>query len=71
MPNSESLANAINALEAAAVFDGPLAEAHGRIANHEGQIYLHLADDKDTVFVVDTNGWRECPNPPVQFLAQH
>lgn len=67
VPHSESLTNAANAIEAAAVFDGPLAEAHVRVAQWEGRVYLHLGDDADTVYEVDATDWRECPNPPVRF----
>ncbi len=67
VPNSESLANAVNGIEAVAVFDGPLAEAHVRVAQWEDRVYLHLADDADTVIEVDASGWRECPNPRVRF----
>lgn len=67
VPNAEAIGNAVNAIEAAAVYDGAEFEAHGRIACHDGRVYLHLADAADTVIEVDATGWRECSKPPVRF----
>ena len=67
VPNAEAMANAVSAIEASAIFDAPSAEAHLRVALHEGRVYLHLADVTDAVVEVDALGWRECPNPPVRF----
>jgi hypothetical protein len=67
VPNAEALAAAVNAIEAAALYDGPLGEARVRVAGYNGNVYLHLADAADTVLEVTPAGWRECPDPPVRF----
>jgi hypothetical protein len=67
VPNAEALAAALNAVEAAAVHDGPELPAHARVAGHGGRVYLHLADAESTVVEVDAAGWRVCPRPPVRF----
>jgi len=67
VPNGEAMANAISAIEAAAVYDGPKQETSLRIANHGGRVYLYLGDESDTVIEVDGDGWRPCDDPPVRF----
>lgn len=67
VPTGEALTNALAAVEAAAVFDGPECEAHTRVAAHVGRVYLHLGDDSTTVVEIDADGWRVCPDPPVRF----
>jgi energy-coupling factor transporter ATP-binding protein EcfA2 len=71
VPGGDALTNALNAVEAQAVFDGPEHEAHVRVAYHSGRVYLNLADAADTVIEVDARGWRECPDPPVRFRHVH
>jgi hypothetical protein len=68
VPNAEALNAALLAIEATAVLDGPLCEANVRIAEYGGRVYVHLADDADTVFEIDADGWRERPDPPVRFV---
>jgi hypothetical protein len=68
VPNAEALSAALLSIEAAAVLDGPLCEANVRVAEHAGQVYVHLVDDADTVIAIDADGWRECPDPPVRFV---
>jgi hypothetical protein len=68
VPNAEAVAAAVNAVEAAAVCDGPAGEAFVRLAGHGGRVYLDLADAAGTVVEVDAGGWRVCPAPPVRFV---
>ncbi len=65
--NGEALGSALAAIEAAAVFDGEEHEAHVRVAEHQGRVFYHLADERDTVIEIDAAGWRACDNPPVRF----
>src|SRR5262245_31788485 len=60
VPNADALAAALNAIEGAAVHDGPEHPAHVRIAGREGRVYLHLADPDSTVIEVSADGWRAC-----------
>jgi len=66
-PNSDALANAVHAVEAEAVHAGTEGVAHVRVAEHQSRVYLHLADEADSVIEVDAGGWRECDDPPVNF----
>jgi hypothetical protein len=67
VPNANALADALATIEAAAVYDGAKHTAHVRVAGHNGNVYLHLADDGDTVIEIGADGWRECDKPPVRF----
>jgi hypothetical protein len=67
VPNSEALSNALTAIEAAAVHDGPEDVAHVRVAGSGGRVYLHLADPASAVVEVGPDGWRVCDAPPVRF----
>jgi hypothetical protein len=58
---------ALNLLEARAQFDGPERTVHVRIAEHEGYIYLDLADQSWRAVEAGPNGWRVIAEPPVRF----
>jgi hypothetical protein len=68
VPNSEALSAALLALEGIAVHDRPVCDAHVRVAEHDGRVYVHLANTDDTVIEIGQDGWRECPDPPVRFV---
>ena len=67
VPGSQAVTNALEVLEARAVFDGPEREAFLRVAHHGGRVYLDLVDDSWTVLEIDDQGWRVCSDPPVRF----
>jgi hypothetical protein len=58
---------ALDQLEASAQFDGPERLVHLRVAEHEGTLYLDLADDCWQVVEVTSAGWQIIPTPPVRF----
>jgi hypothetical protein len=66
-PNGEARSTAINTIVACARFDGAEHVAHTRVAQHDGRIYLHLADEDDTVVAVGSDGWDICEDPGVRF----
>ena len=66
--NGEALGAALLALEGIAVHDRPEFPAHVRVAEHEGQVFVHLADAEDMVIQIGPDGWRERVNPPVRFF---
>jgi len=66
-PNSQALADAINVIEGKACFEGPEVRVHLRIAEHEGAIYLDLADRDRNVARIDASGWEVLQAPPVRF----
>jgi Domain of unknown function (DUF3854) len=68
VPNGEALSAAVLALEGIAVHERPEHEAHVRVAEHGGRVYVHLADRDDSVVEIGPDGWRACETPPVRFV---
>jgi len=54
-------------LEARAQFDGPERLVHLRVAEHEGALYLDLADDHWRAVEATPAGWQVISAPPVRF----
>jgi hypothetical protein len=54
-------------LEARAQFDAPERTIHVRVAEHEGRIYLDLADKGWRAVEISADGWRIIGSPPVRF----
>src|SRR5262249_48507063 len=48
-------------------FQGPGWPVRGRLAEHEGKVYLDLADAQWQVVEVDAAGWRVVAEAPVRF----
>ena len=66
-PSPVALNAALNALEAQAQFDGPQHKVSVRLAEHDGLIYLDLADEFWRCIEIGPNGWRIAEDPPVRF----
>jgi hypothetical protein len=66
-PGGQAVADAIAVLEGKAVHDSPEYPVHVRLAEHEGKIYLDLADKDWNAVEVDVDGWRIIKDPPVKF----
>jgi hypothetical protein len=58
---------ALDLLEARAQFDAPERAVHIRVAEHEGRIYVDLADDDWRAVEIGPDGWRIIMAPPVRF----
>jgi hypothetical protein len=58
---------AIDQLEARAQFDGPERLVHIRVAEHNGVLYLDLADSQWRVVEVTPASWQIISAPPVRF----
>jgi hypothetical protein len=58
---------ALDQLEASAQFDGPERLVYLRVAEHEGALYLDLADDHWQAVEVTPAGWQIISTPPVRF----
>jgi hypothetical protein len=58
---------ALNALEAQAQFHGLQHKVSVRIAEHDGLIYLDLADEFWRCIEISADGWRITEDPPVRF----
>jgi hypothetical protein len=65
--DAAAIRSTLDLLEARALFDAPEREVHIRIAEHAGQIYLDLADDRWRAVEIGPDGWRVIGSPPVRF----
>jgi len=66
-PSPGALNAALNVLEAQAQFDGPERKISVRLAEHDGLIYLDLADEFWRCVEIGPRGWRIADDPPVRF----
>jgi hypothetical protein len=66
-PSAAAPNAALNLLEARAQFEGPQRMVHVRIAEHQGRIYLDLADAAWRAAEIGPEGWRIVAEPPVRF----
>jgi DNA polymerase I-like protein with 3'-5' exonuclease and polymerase domains len=65
--SGQALADALGVLEGMAVYEGPELGVYNRLAEHEGKIYLDLADPLWRAVEIDQAGWRVVIDPPVRF----
>jgi hypothetical protein len=63
----EAIRSMLDLLEARAQFDAPERTIHVRTAEHEGRIYLDLADKEWRAIEIGAEGWRIIGSPPVRF----
>ena len=66
-PSSQAVTDAMNTIEGISLFEGGEQTIHTRLAEHEGNIYIDLADIAWRVVEVTATGWRVIENPPVRF----
>jgi hypothetical protein len=66
-PTPESLQSAIGALQARALIEGDEARVSVRVAEHEGKLFVDLANRQREVIEVSVDGWRIVDDPPVKF----
>jgi len=66
-PSPAALNAALNVLEAQAQLDGPQRNVSVRLAEHDGLIYLDLADEFWRCIEIGANGWRIAEDPPIRF----
>lgn len=66
-PHDQAVKSAIDVLTGNALYNAPLRSIFTRIAEHEGSIYVDLANDKWEVVKINHQGWEIIPNPPVKF----
>jgi hypothetical protein len=67
VPSTPALYAAVSLLEAQAQFDGPELSVHVRVAEHDGHVYLDLADATWRAIEIGPHGWRVVEEPPVRF----
>ena len=66
-PSSEAMTSALASIEARALFDGPERRVNVRVAEHDGKLYVDLADAQWRAIEIDPGGWRPIMSPPVRF----
>ncbi len=66
-PGAQAIHATQELLEAKALFDGPEALIHLRVANHRGKLYLDLCDRAWRAVEIDEEGWRVVERPPPRF----
>jgi hypothetical protein len=66
-PNNEALRQALNVIEAKAVFDGPEIKLNLRVAERDGALWYDLADGAWRAVRITPDGWEAINNPPILF----
>jgi hypothetical protein len=66
-PGAGAISSALNLLEARAQFDAPRRTVYLRVAEHDGRIYLDLADERWRAVEIGPDGWQIITCPPVRF----
>jgi hypothetical protein len=66
-PGSQALQDALGVLEGKALYDGPELPVFTRLAEHNGAIYLHLANEDWQAVEITSSSWRVVDTPPVKF----
>ena len=66
-PGNNALKDALAVLEAEALFKGPEREVHVRLAEHDGAVFLDLADAEWRAVRISAEGWEVVSDPPVRF----
>ncbi len=66
-PSAQALNDALGVLEATAQHDGDERPVYVRVAEHDGKIYLDLANEKWEAVEISTDGWNVIDSPPVAF----
>ncbi|HEV3481070.1 MAG TPA: primase C-terminal domain-containing protein [Candidatus Acidoferrales bacterium] len=66
-PSSQSVLNALDVLEGAAIHKGAEREVFVRVARHESAVYLDLGDPSWRAVEITTDGWQVVQKPPVKF----
>jgi hypothetical protein len=65
--NGQAISSELDLLEARAQFDAPERSVHVRVAEHDGHVFLDLADDPWRAVEIGPDGWRVNGCPPVRF----
>jgi hypothetical protein len=69
-PGSQGVQDAVENLCGAALFAGDERTVHVRVAEHDGAVYLDLADPDWRAVEVTADGWRVVDEPPVIFCRR-
>src|SRR5258708_14319262 len=66
-PSTGAIGSALDLLEARAQFDAPQQNIYVRTAEHDGCIYLDLADEFWRAVEITPDGWEVISRPPIRF----
>jgi len=66
-PNNEAIRQALNVIEAKALFDGPEIKLNLRVAERDGALWYDLADGAWQAVKITPDGWEVVDNPPILF----
>ena len=66
-PNNEAIRQALNVIEAKALFDGPEIKLNLRVAERDGALWYDLADGAWRAVRITPSGWEVVDNPPILF----
>src|SRR5262249_885371 len=67
-PSSQAMQDALNVVVGRAIHDGKQIPVLTRIAQHDGKLYLDLADDQWRAVEIAPEGWRILKHVPVKFI---
>jgi hypothetical protein len=66
-PGGQALQDALNVLEGKARYDGVEHRVFTRLGEHQGSVYLDLADDGWRAVEIGLTGWQVVAHPPIKF----
>jgi hypothetical protein len=66
-PGSQALQDALEVIEGQAIFGGVELPVYVRLAEHDGDLYLDLADEHWRAVKITSSGWEVINRPPVKF----
>lgn len=67
---SQAVQDALGVIAGEAVYDGPEYQVYVRMAEHDGKIFLDLANDDGQAIEISVTGWRIVTDPPVKFIRK-
>ena len=71
VPMDRNIADALNVLQGRALYEGREKSVEVRIAGHQGELYVDLANDRWETIEITTSGWRVISDSPVRFRRTH
>lgn len=71
-PRAQSVNDALEAIQSAAIFDGPQHAVGLRIAGHQSEVFVDLCDDTWRVVHITAAGWKviESTDCPIRFVRR-
>lgn len=70
VPSSQAKQDALGVIVSKALYEGPALPVAVRLAQHDGDIYLDLADEQWRAVRISAQGWELTCEPPVRFIRK-